>query len=500
MFVYRPYQQNVIDGMMEHANSNCCALSATGTGKSAMIRGFVERLLEEYPDESICVTVHVKEVLDGLKGALKGLPVEFRTIQKLSRGEEYFDRIIIDEVQHIPAKSYKKVISTQCKAFFGFTALPTRGLIPEYPPNIPINKDVWKYELTGIKSDDLFKHFVFGLSTKEAIEQGYLTDYRLVCDKAFHIEQNNKRLHDFNEEEINNSVTPEECATYIDKTLGDKKAIVFAHSIKYGEKIVKLLGDKAQFLSSKSNKKVRESVFNEFKHGDLQVLVNVNLFTEGVDVPTVDCCYLFRPTRSLPVYFQQIGRALRLAEGKTEAIIYDYVNNRGRLGVEPKDIQLQDTLLLGTQCKESCEKCGAFGIVEGDKDKTCRPANTKGGAELKRIIRKYYSDISLVEVKKNVCKLKFNDYTKVSFEEQLEIYQALNYQETYRYAIMPVYTNKYGQWEVRITEKTNVKMGYSNVLMIHGQCKYSENTKDHDQMVIMKNYEKQRKERSVLVK
>lgn len=500
MFTYRPYQQKVIDGMMEHADTDCCALSATGTGKSAMIRGFVERLLEEYPDDSICVTVHVKEVLDGLKGALKGLDVEFRTIQKLSRGGEYFDRIIIDEVQHVPAKSYKKVISTQCKAYFGFTALPTRGLIPEYPPSIPINKDVWKYELSGIKSDDLFSNFVFGLSTKEAIEQGYLTDYRIVNDKPFHIEQTNKRLHDFSEEEVNNSVTPDECATYIDKTLGKKKAIVFAHSIKYGEKIASLLGDKAEFLSSKTNKKIREKVFNEFKHGDLQVLVNVNLFTEGVDVPTVDCCYLFRPTRSLPVYFQQIGRALRLAEGKEEAIIYDYVNNRGRLGVTPKDVQLEDTLLLGECCKESCEKCGAFGIVEGDKDKKVRPQNTKGGALLKRIIRKYYSDISLVEIQKNVCKLKFSDYTKVSFEEQLEIYTALHYQETYRFATLPVYQNKYGQWEVQITDRTNVKMGYSNVLMIQGKCKYSDTTKNHDQMVVLKNYERALKERSVLVK
>lgn len=497
----RPYQQRVVDEMMKFKDTNCCALSCTGSGKSVIIRGFVEALLADDPTKTVCVSVHIKEVLDSLQETLSGLPVDFITVQKLARSPEtYYDVWIVDEAVHTPASSYKRIIKNQCGAYFGFTALPLRGLIPEYPPNIPVTKDVYKYELSGIKSDDLFTNFAIGLSTKDAIEQGYLTDYRIVNDKAFHIEQNNKRLHDFNEEEINNSVTPEECASYIEKTLGDKKAIVFAHSIKYGEKIAQLLGDKAEFLSSKSSKKTREKLFNEYKYGNLQVMVNVNLFTEGVDVTNIDAVYLFRPTRSLSVYFQQIGRALRLAEGKKEAIVYDYVNNLGRLGVEPKDVQLEDTLLAGYCCKESCEKCGAFGIVEGEKDKTCRPANTKGGAELKRIIRKYYSDISLVEVKKNVCKLKFNDYTKVSFEEQLEIYQALNYQETYRYAVMPVYTNKYGQWEVRITEKTNVKMGYSNVLMIHGQCKYSENTKDHDQMVIMKNYEKQRKKRSVLVK
>lgn len=498
MFTYRPYQEKVIDGMMEHADTDCCALSATGTGKSAMIRGFVERLLEEYPDESICVTVHVKEVLDGLRGALTGLDVEFRTIQKLSRGGEYFDRIIIDEVQHIPAKSYKKVISTQCKAYFGFTALPTRGLIPEYPPSMPINKDVWKYELTGIKSDDLFSNFVFGLSTKEAIEQGYLTDYEIITDHEFHIEQTLKRLHDFNEEEVNNAVTPKECASYVEETLGNKKAIIFSHSIRYGQELANLLGEKAEFLSSKSNKKTREKVFNEFKYGDLQVLVNVNLFTEGVDVPTVDCCYLFRPTRSLPVYFQQIGRALRLADGKEKAIIYDYVNNRGRLGVTPKDIQLEDTLLLGTQCKESCEKCGAFGIVEGDKDKTVRPQNTKGGAELKRILRKYYDNIALVNTKPHRCKLELKNIAGLTIEEQLDICQSLLYMSEYQHAVLPVYQNKYGQWEVKITDKNNVKMAYSNVIIMDGKCKYSD--KIHDQVVILKNYERKIKERSVVVK
>lgn len=495
----RPYQQKVVDDMMAHKDTNCCALSATGTGKSVMIRGFVEALIEDDPTKTICVSVHIKEVLTALEETLAGLPVTFMTVQKLSRQKDlYFDYWIVDEAVHTPASSYKRIIKNQCGAYFGFTALPLRGLIPEYPPNLPVNSDVWKYELTGIKSDDLFTNFAIGLSTSEAIKQGYLTDYEIITDKEFHIEQTLTRLHDFNEQEVNNAVTPKECAEYVKKTLGTKKAIIFSHSIKYGEKLAELLGDKAKFLSSKTNKTTRDEVFNEFKFGDLQVLVNVNLFTEGVDVPSVDAVYLFRPTRSLSVYFQQIGRALRLSKGKDKAIIYDYVNNKGRLGATPKDVALEDTLLTGYFCKESCEKCGAFGIVEGDKDKTIRPQNTKGGAELKRVLRKYYDRIELKPTKKNVGVLALKSIEGLTFDEQVEIYQALNYMPQYPFAVMPVYRNKYGQWEIRISDRTNVKMAYSNVLSIDGQCKYSDEI--HPQHVIMKNFEKQIKERSVVVK
>lgn len=500
MINYRQYQSDVIDEMIEHADDNCCALSCTGSGKSLMIRGFIEKLLELYPDETICVTVHVREILTNLKDTFKDLPVEFRTIQKLSRGKEYFDRIIIDETQHIPAKTYMKVIHNQCKAYFGFTALPLRGLIAEMPPNVPIAKDTWKFECTGLFSEDLFTNFAIGLSTKQAIEQGFLSDYKIIRDKDFHIEQVKGRLHDFTETEVNDALTVKECTEYVNDTIEDKKAIIFAHSIAFGEELAKRLGSKAEFLSSKSKPKEREAIFDKFKNGSLQILINVNLFVEGVDIPSTDAIYLFRPTRSLSVYFQSIGRGLRLAEGKEYCYVYDYVNNLGRLGTEPKDVQLEDTILEHKMCKESCAICGAYGATEGDSDKTVRAVNTPEGTKLKRILRSYYNYIDFIPIKGKKDRVMLGLKPNVfDIDEQLEIYDSLFYQDYYICYNLPVFQNRYGGWDIKRDEKAvSTRQAFSRVLIIKGKCKFTDS--EHPQSIILKNYENSIKERVAVVK
>ena len=171
-FKLRPYQQELVDELMQYKDSNCCAVLATGGGKSVVMRGFVEALLADDKSKTICVTVHVKELLTQLEETLKGLPVEFVSIQKLNKMDKVYDVIIVDESVHCMASTYRKVLAENAKTYFGFTALPLRGLIPDMSPQVA-NKDTWKFSLTGLKSDKCFENFAVSLSTKECIDRGY---------------------------------------------------------------------------------------------------------------------------------------------------------------------------------------------------------------------------------------------------------------------------------------------------------------------------------------
>lgn len=495
MYKLREYQQQLVDDMMKYKDDNCCAILATGGGKSVVMRGFVEALLKDDPTKSICITVHVKELLAQLEATLKGLPVEFVSIQKLNKMDKIYDVIIVDEAVHAMASTYRKVLADNARTYFGFTALPLRGLIPDMSPQVA-NKDTWKFSLTGLKSDKCFENFAVSLSTKECIERGYLTPFEVISGRDFHIEQVNKRVHDFNEQEVNDALTVKECHDYVVNTLGDDKSIIFSHSINYGSKLADMLqqsGIKAQFVSSKSKKKDRDKYVKDFKDNNIQVLIGVNIFIEGFDVPACDSMYMFRPTRSVSVWFQSIGRVLRLAEGKTLAKVHDYVGNHKRLGVLPTDVDLNETLLVGTLAKQTCEVCQAYGASEAENPTTIGTQTSADGGRLKKAIRDNYDLIEFFPCGNQKAKLRLKPHAMqvLDLNDFFDLTGALSWQVEVPYFRIPVYKNKYGQWSASITKDIsgNVSQSYSMCIIIPGICKFGSDEPTHFQQVILKNYE-----------
>lgn len=495
-FELRPYQDKMVNDMLEYQTSNCVGVTATGSGKSVIMASLAERLLEEEPSLSIVVTVHVKEILEQLKSTFGNLNVEFISVQKLTRSTKKYDVVIFDECQHAMAKSYRKIISENVnKCHYGFTALPLRGLIPDMSPQVA-NKETWKFSLTGLKSDKCFDNFVIGLSTRECIEQGYLTPFEIISGKDFHIEQINKRVHDFNEEEVNDALTVEECHKYIMDTIGEDKSIVFSHSINYGDRLATMLrksGITAQFISSKTKKKDRDQMVKDFKDNKIQVLIGVNIFIEGFDVPACDSCYMFRPTRSVSVWFQSIGRVLRLAPGKTVAKVHDYVGNHKRLGVIPTDIDLEDTLLVGTLAKQTCEVCGNYGSAESENPTTIGPQTSADGARFKKALRENYDLIEFAPCGKQLARVRLKEHaiTSLPLDEYFDLVGVLSWITELPYFRIPVYRNKYNQWTATLTKDANggVSQNFSMCLVIPGVCKFGGTEPTHFQQVILKNYE-----------
>lgn len=495
MFELRPYQQQLVDEIMQYKDSNCCAVLATGGGKSVVMRGFVEALLADDPTKTICITVHVKELLAQLEDTLKGLPVEFISIQKLTRSDKVYDVIIVDEAVHCMATTYRKVLAENAETYFGFTALPLRGLIPDMSPQVA-NTETWKFSLTGLKSDKCFENFAVSLSTKDCIEKGYLTPFEVISGRDFHIEQVNKRVHDFNEQEVNDALTIEECHDYIVNTIGTDKSIVFSHSINYGDRLAQMLqksGITAQFVSSKSKKADRAKYVKDFKDNKIQVLIGVNIFIEGFDVPACDSMYMFRPTRSVSVWFQSIGRVLRLAKDKTIAKVHDYVGNHKRLGVIPTDIDLNDTLLVGTLAKQTCETCGAYGASEAENPTTIGTQTSADGGRFKKAIKDNFDLIEFVPCGKQKAKIQLKSFAfeSMSPDEFFDMTGALSWLEEVPYFRIPVYRNKYNVWTANITKDINgnVSQNFSMCVVIPGVCKFGSDEPTHFQQVILKNYE-----------
>ena len=234
--------------------------------------------------------------------------------------EEEPGMIVIDEAHHALAKTYKGMWDRFPKAkFLGLTATPCR--------------------LNGKGFTDLFDVLVQSWSVPEFISKGRLATYDFVSIKSDGVTQRlidslQKRGADgdYQNKEmdmlLNKKPSIERLYQSLEEFGKDRKGIVYAINISHAQKITKLYqenGVKAIAIDSKTPATERQQDIEAFKKGDIQVLVNVDIFSEGFDCPDVEFVQLARPTLSLAKYLQMVGRGLRVAKGKKNCIIIDNV-------------------------------------------------------------------------------------------------------------------------------------------------------------------------------
>lgn len=198
----------------------------------------------------------------------------------------------------------------------------------------------------GRHADGFYDSMVMGPSMRWLIDSGYLSDYEIVCplsDMQVRDEDRGKN-GDWSSQYLKKSakkshIVGDVVENYIKYALG-RKAICFATDVETAGDIAadfNSVGIRAAALSSKTDDTVRDKYLDEFEAGILHVLVNVDLFDEGFDVPTCEVCIMARPTASLGKYKQMAGRVLRYVEGKV-ALIIDHVSNVTRHGLPDKEI------------------------------------------------------------------------------------------------------------------------------------------------------------------
>ena len=308
----------------------------TGTGKTYLLTAVIDSFVRANPKAKVWIVAHRRELVSQIDETVRKFQsyssatssllssVKAMSIQWLMRHydeiEEEPGMIVIDEAHHALAKTYKEMWERFPKAkFLGLTATPCR--------------------LNGKGFTDLFDVLVQSWGVPEFISKGRLATYDFVSIKSDGMTQRlidslQKRGADgdYQNKEmdmlLNKKPSIERLYRSLEEYGKDRKGIVYAINISHAQKITKLYqehGVKAIAIDSKTPAAERQQDIEAFKKGDIQVLVNVDIFSEGFDCPDVEFVQLARPTLSLAKYLQMVGRGLRVAKGKKNCVIIDNV-------------------------------------------------------------------------------------------------------------------------------------------------------------------------------
>lgn len=227
-----------------------------------------------------------------------------------------FDYIVIDEVHHGTSKNYQNLLNYfEPKFLLGLTATPERS----------DNGDIYKICDYNI---------VYECNFISGINNGWLVpfEYFGIYDN---VDYSNIpwRSGKYDLKELENALIVEERANLVYKKYSyykKKRSIAFCASIKHAEYMNKFFeekGVKTVALTGNNTNEKRKKEIQNLKDGKIDIIFVVDIFNEGIDIPAIDTILLLRPTSSYTIFMQQVGRGLRLCEGKTKLRILDFVGN-----------------------------------------------------------------------------------------------------------------------------------------------------------------------------
>ena len=347
--------------------------------------------------------IHRREVLDQAIKTFKNQDVnpELLTagmVQTLTRRVEKLpvpDVILVDEAHHALAKSYQNILNRFPKAIvLLFTATPHR---------------TGRQQLDQIADD-----IIIGQSIHELTEKGFLAPFKYFQPPGDFDEKSLKRgsTGDYTAESMQEAMSTKifgHIVKQYKRIAPGMQAVVYTYSIDSAIKIATEFNSEgilAVEVDGTTSKEKRDRAVRKFRNQEIKILVNVNLFTEGVDLPNVDCVIMARPTASLALYLQFSMRCLNPRPGKT-AIIIDHANNFKKFGYPDDDRDWKKAIKSGKQRSKTLLKDPGLSIVTCDYCfVVVRTADVKDGKcpicgkPIKVHEAKPISDVDLVEATK----------------------------------------------------------------------------------------------------
>jgi len=306
------YQKDSYEQAIEHLSNGKRPIVClpTGSGKTRV----AQKVAADYVAQGkrVLFTAHRSELVN--QAARSMLDVESYTIQR-SEDLRGFDLIIVDECHHATALSYKRLIKNNPKALtLGLTATPAR--------------------LDGKSLKGQFDEIIQVAKTSELIEQGYISGIRLFAPEIL-IQSGAYTRDDLNlanTDRFNDLAVSE----YL-KIVKSLKGVVFCVDRAHAHAVAasyRKSGVRAVSIDGATPTDVRAGINRRWAAGEIDVICNCELYTEGVDLPDVDFVQILRPTESLVMYFQMIGRGMRQGG---EMILLDHTDNWQTHGLPSDD-------------------------------------------------------------------------------------------------------------------------------------------------------------------
>jgi DNA repair protein RadD len=329
----RYYQREAVDAMHETVNNDVVVLP-TGSGKSHVIRSFVE----EEPGQ-ILILSHVKEILEQDFNLLQGLPdiglysaglgvkhidrVTVAGIQSVWKRPELFrgvKKVLIDECHLVNDEGmYKSLIDALGAQYIGLTATPFRL------------KTGYIYGQNG-----MFHKVCYEASVKKLTEEGYLCPLEYFGDKEEYDTSDIKITGgDFNINAMSIAFNRDFITAKIVKQIAqyDKQHnLIFCIDIDHAEQVAQEMRTQGVACEAVHSNSPRDEAIQAFKNGEIPALANVNILTTGFDYPKIDMISILRPTKSMSLHQQMLGRGTRIHESKSSVLVKDFAGNAGRLG------------------------------------------------------------------------------------------------------------------------------------------------------------------------
>ena len=394
MIQLRPYQTDFVAALRSamRKNRRVLGVAATGSGKTVVFTHIVNSAVARGKRVVICA--HRQEILMQISLALGQFGVrhgwimpgrtptcdcvQLAMIQTLMRRVEKIlepDLLVIDEAHHVASGCYEKLLSRWSSFVLGVTATPER--------------------LDGKGLSSAFDEMILGPQTAWLVENNYLSQYTyLAPPEAADLSGIKTRMGDFAIDQLANALDKAtitgDLIQHYQKYLNGKSAVTFCVNIAHAEHVAaqfNAAGIASASIDGRTERGERFRLLEALGTGELKNLTSCDLIGEGVDVPSVNGAILARPTKSLALHLQQVGRVLRIKPDGSRAIILDHVGNVRRHGLPdlPRPWSLDGTGKKKTEYPvKTCETCfRAFHAVGNWRDEAeCGLPDAQSGCVL----------------------------------------------------------------------------------------------------------------------
>lgn len=331
----RQYQNELVEQTRQAWHSGYrapCIVLGCGGGKSCIVAEIARRTT--WNGKRVLFLVHRKELVDQIFRTFVrwGVLMDLCTVgmvQTVTRRLKRMPKpalIITDENHHSLAASYKRIYDFWSDVpRVGVTATPVR--------------------LNGDGLIDVNDKLIIGVSTKWLISNHFLAPYDYYAPSVADLTGLHTKMGEYVTGDIEKAMIKKavfgDVISYYRRLANGKQAICYCASVKHSKATAAAFreaGIHAEHIDGETPKAERDKLIAAFRSGEVTILCNVDLISEGFDVPDCDCAILLRPTHSLTLYIQQAMRCMRYREGK-RAVIIDHVGNYARHGMPDDDRQ-----------------------------------------------------------------------------------------------------------------------------------------------------------------